>query len=221
MHIPQAAPTIDDVDRCVGDLRAALAVHDITLPSLRADLPTFAGTYLPPAGLIALGNCNTATARRLTDVLRGSGRTTLLDLDLLAVPEAVPVLRGALRRRLAPPRSDVELCVTELVANVIRHVGEGTPARVRVFREDGAGRIRVEVADPDARALPVLRHATGEDEAGRGLALLDAVALRWGVERGGAGKTVWCELAEVDRGTPGQPASPDDAHAQPKARTAW
>ncbi|WP_425540923.1 hypothetical protein [Streptomyces coeruleorubidus] len=29
----------------------------------------------------------------------------------------------------------------------------------------------------------------------RGLALLDAVALRWGVEQGEAGKTVWCELA--------------------------
>ncbi|MFD4525421.1 hypothetical protein ACFWP7_16145 [Streptomyces sp. NPDC058470] len=58
------------MDRRVDELRAALAVHGITLPSLRVDLPSFAGTYPPPAGLVALGNCNTATARKLTAVLR-------------------------------------------------------------------------------------------------------------------------------------------------------
>ncbi|MFF3330457.1 ATP-binding protein [Streptomyces sp. NPDC002888] len=129
---------------------------------------------------------HTATVRRLPD----------LDLDLLAVPEAVPELRRAVRRRLVGTCDEVELCVTELVANVIRHVGEGTPVRVRVFRADGAGRIRVEVADPDARALPVLRQATDEDEAGRGLRILDELALRWGVELWAGGKTVWCEVAE-------------------------
>jgi hypothetical protein len=58
------------VERCVDDLRAALAAHGVTLPSLRVDLPSFAGTYAPPAGLVALGNCNTATARKLTVALR-------------------------------------------------------------------------------------------------------------------------------------------------------
>ncbi|MGW1027431.1 hypothetical protein ACWD4J_27690 [Streptomyces sp. NPDC002577] len=66
-------PTADDMTRCVEELRDALAVHGITLPSLRVDLPTFAGTYAPPAGLVALGNCNTATARRLATVLREAG----------------------------------------------------------------------------------------------------------------------------------------------------
>lgn len=56
--------------RCVEELRAALALHGITLPSLGLDLPTFAGTYTPPAGLVSLGNCNTATARALTAALR-------------------------------------------------------------------------------------------------------------------------------------------------------
>ncbi|MEU1706433.1 hypothetical protein ABZ478_13645 [Streptomyces sp. NPDC005706] len=36
------------------ELRAALAAHGITLPSLRVDLPSFAATYRPPAGLVAL-----------------------------------------------------------------------------------------------------------------------------------------------------------------------
>ncbi|MER5182926.1 hypothetical protein ABT009_31990 [Streptomyces sp. NPDC002896] len=69
-HAPDSSATSDDVARCVDELRDALAVHGITLPSLRVDLPSFAGTYLPPAGLVALGNCNTATALQLTAALR-------------------------------------------------------------------------------------------------------------------------------------------------------
>ncbi|MEW2508602.1 hypothetical protein [Streptomyces sp. NPDC046870] len=64
------SPTAYDVTLCVEELRAALALHGITLPSLRADLPSFAGTYAPPAGLVTLGNCNTATARALAAALR-------------------------------------------------------------------------------------------------------------------------------------------------------
>ncbi|MFD4525422.1 ATP-binding protein [Streptomyces sp. NPDC058470] len=118
-----------------------------------------------------------------------------LELDLLALPKAVPDLRRAVRQHLGAPCADVQICATELVANVIRHIGEGTPVRVRVIRADGA-RIRVEVTDPDPRALPVLLCATGDDESGRGLALLDALTLRWGVERGAVGKTVWWELGQ-------------------------
>ncbi|WP_425264409.1 hypothetical protein [Streptomyces atriruber] len=45
---------------------------------------------------------------------------------------------------------------------------------------------------PESRA----RSAGGDDETGRGLALLDAVSLRWGVEQVPNSKTVWCELGE-------------------------
>jgi anti-sigma regulatory factor (Ser/Thr protein kinase) len=83
---------------------------------------------------------------------------------------------------------------------VIRHVGEDTPIRVRVACTDDGGRVRVEVTDPDARALPVLVHADGDQECGRGLALLDAVVLQWGVEQRADGKTVWCELDSPEEG---------------------
>ncbi|GBQ00261.1 hypothetical protein SSP531S_16750 [Streptomyces spongiicola] len=53
------------------------------------------------------------------------------------------------------------------------------------------------------------RAAAADDETGRGLALLDAVAVRWGVDEGPGTKTVWCEL-------PGEGAagmrSPGSAH---------
>ncbi|MBZ9638261.1 ATP-binding protein, partial [Streptomyces sp. PSKA30] len=89
-----------------------------------------------------------------------------LQVDLLALPKAVPELRRTVRDHLGVPCADVQLCVAELVGNVIRHVGEGTPVRVRVSRAEG--RTRVEVTDPDPHALPVLRHATADDESGRG-----------------------------------------------------
>ncbi|MFE2985471.1 ATP-binding protein [Streptomyces sp. NPDC059262] len=116
-----------------------------------------------------------------------------LEVELLAVPKAVPELRRAVRGHLGVACPEVQLCVSELLGNVIRHVGEGTPVRVWVAWVEGGG-IRVEVTDPDPRVLPVLLQATGEDECGRGLLLLDAVARRWGVEQGAASKTVWCEV---------------------------
>ncbi|MGX9883717.1 ATP-binding protein [Streptomyces sp. NPDC002276] len=117
-----------------------------------------------------------------------------LELRLLATPKAVPELRHRLRHH----DYDIRLCATELVTNVIEHVGEGTPVTVRVLGTDD-GHTRVEVTDPDARALPVLLHATATDEHGRGMALLDALAQRWGVEQGADHKTVWCELGGLER----------------------
>lgn len=52
----------------VTELRAALAAHGITLPSLDLHLPSYASSYRTPP-LIALGNCNAATAQRLAAVL--------------------------------------------------------------------------------------------------------------------------------------------------------
>ncbi|MGV9879069.1 ATP-binding protein [Streptomyces sp. NPDC003006] len=122
--------------------------------------------------------------------------TPTLDFEvgMLAVPKAVPELRRVLSGHPYGPHPDVQLCVSELLSNVIRHLGEGTPVTVRVT--GGAGRIRVAVTDPEPRAWPVLSRAAGDDETGRGLALLDAVSLRWGVEQGASSKTVWCELGE-------------------------
>ncbi|MEU5238660.1 hypothetical protein ACH4UR_27175 [Streptomyces lydicus] len=68
---PQRKPhcdPYDDVHDSAAELRTALQDHGITLPSLGVDLPGFAGAYGIP--LVALGNCNAATARKLTEVLR-------------------------------------------------------------------------------------------------------------------------------------------------------
>ncbi|MER7814117.1 ATP-binding protein [Streptomyces sp. NPDC096153] len=127
-----------------------------------------------------------------------------LTLELLATAKAVPDVRRTVGEHLGDVFGpDLELCVSELLTNVIRHLGEGVPVTVRVVH--GQGRTRVEVTDPDPRALPVLRVAAADDEGGRGLALLDAVTLRWGVDQGPGTKTVWCELPQ---GPPGRSPSP-------------
>ncbi|WP_225836111.1 hypothetical protein [Streptomyces sp. NK08204] len=59
----------DDAQTCVDQLRTALAANGITLPSLGVDLPTFADAYTC-SPLVALGNCNTETARALVAALR-------------------------------------------------------------------------------------------------------------------------------------------------------
>lgn len=116
-----------------------------------------------------------------------------LTIRLLAVPQATGLLRHAVREHLgAEACPDAELCVSELLSNVITHLGEGTPVTLRITGR--ATRTRVELTDPDPRVWPAPRQAAGTDESGRGLVLLEAVSLRWGVRQEPAGKTVWCEL---------------------------
>ncbi|MEG3630858.1 ATP-binding protein [Streptomyces poriticola] len=119
-----------------------------------------------------------------------------LTLGLPALPKAVPEARRVVREHLRTPCTDVELCVSELLTNVIDHVGEGVPVTLRLLQGHD-GRTRVEVTDPDPHAWLVGRRPGEDDETGRGLLLLDALALRWGVWLTPSGKTVWCELPEA------------------------
>ncbi|MEU1806111.1 ATP-binding protein [Streptomyces sp. NPDC019937] len=84
------------------------------------------------------------------------------------------------------------LAVTELLANVIKHVPDRSCTVALLAQE---GKLRVEVGDGSA-AVPAKRAAGPWDENGRGLAMVELVTDAWGVERtpGAPGKTVWFEL---------------------------
>ncbi|WBO69392.1 ATP-binding protein [Streptomyces camelliae] len=92
----------------------------------------------------------------------------------------------------------VELGVSELVTNVVRHVPD---RRCTVLLARQTAGVRAEVTDgfPQLPCPPSEVHH--DSESGRGLALLDAVVDKWGVSAvggGGGGKTVWFECgAEV------------------------
>ncbi|MFE9923726.1 ATP-binding protein [Streptomyces sp. NPDC005774] len=90
----------------------------------------------------------------------------------------------------------VVLVVAELAANAVLH--GCVPERdfsLFLVCDDVRGVIRIEVSDthPDPPAPTV---AAADEEHGRGLTLVDALAARWGVTgRTGPGKTVWAECA--------------------------
>lgn len=119
------------------------------------------------------------------------------DLEFLAEPEEVAALRRVLRIHLGiwglrHVADDAALCVSELVSNVITHVGFGTPSTLAVSMRGSY--VRIEVHDPDTRALPTLIAANADAEAGRGMALVAAIANRWGVQLLADRKVTWCEL---------------------------
>jgi anti-sigma regulatory factor (Ser/Thr protein kinase) len=82
------------------------------------------------------------------------------------------------------------LMANELVTNAVVHAG--TPVTVVVQADDEG--VRVEVHDQNPRP-PLRRIAFGEDEAGRGLAVVESLSTRWGVDALEGGKSVWFELA--------------------------
>ncbi|MEV7723974.1 ATP-binding protein [Streptomyces sp. NPDC087917] len=92
---------------------------------------------------------------------------------------------------LSASAGDAGLALTELVANVVRHV-PGRRCAVLILRRPGG--LRVEVAD-GCPALPGIPAADGDPyaEGGRGLLLVEAVTDRWGADPGPEGKTVWFE----------------------------
>ncbi|MGV9451011.1 ATP-binding protein [Streptomyces sp. NPDC003635] len=88
----------------------------------------------------------------------------------------------------------VALGVTELVANVVRHVPDRR-CRLLVLRQEAG--VRVEVADGCAEVPCMDSGLPLDSEGGRGLVLLSEVADKWGVDRrSGGGKTVWFECGE-------------------------
>ena len=79
----------------------------------------------------------------------------------------------------------VALLISEVATNAVLHA-YGRDIRVCVL--DLGTRLHVKVFD-GSPVLPVPRHARTGDEDGRGLALVEALAIEWGVDTQPAGKT--------------------------------
>ena len=84
---------------------------------------------------------------------------------------------------------DVALATGELAANAAEHAR--TPFRVVVVLD---GCVRIEVTDGSA-ALPFKPDVDEYAERGRGMALVELVSERWGVDRMPDGKRVWAEIS--------------------------
>ncbi|WP_042443749.1 SpoIIE family protein phosphatase [Streptacidiphilus jiangxiensis] len=87
----------------------------------------------------------------------------------------------------------VELLVSELVTNAIRHASG--PVELRLLRDRS---LICEVADGSS-VSPRMRRARTEDEGGRGLFLVAQLAERWGTRFTSGGKVIWAELTTRKR----------------------
>lgn len=107
--------------------------------------------------------------------------------------EARAFVRDTLHRwRLESLSDEAELLASELVTNVVLHVG--TPLQVRLRRAAGhAQALRVEVSD-GSRREPRRRRYSEQAQTGRGLVLIARLASRHGVDVDDNGKCVWFEL---------------------------
>jgi hypothetical protein len=117
-----------------------------------------------------------------------------VETQLPSSKDAPMLARAFLRSALETWRLDgfgeiTELLASELVSNVVVHVG--APMTIRISR--GAESIRVDVDDL-SNDLPELRHPSIDEEHGRGVLFVSELANDWGAERTARGKTVWFEL---------------------------
>lgn len=126
---------------------------------------------------------------------RGVGVVAERTEVFLPVPQAVAGVRrlvattldGTPYRRAAP---DATLLASELATNAFVHSG-GAPFRVTV----AAGRRHLRIAIEDGSDDEVrLAPPTSDGESGRGVAIIDALASRWGASPLAGGKVVWAEI---------------------------
>ncbi|MEE1757406.1 SpoIIE family protein phosphatase [Streptomyces sp. SP18CS02] len=113
--------------------------------------------------------------------------------DPQGLSEARAVVRRALRDwGMREYADDAELITGEMLGNVLLHTEGGAVLTLEVLPEP-VRRVRLSVQDRSS-AWPRRRTPGEAATSGRGLLLMDALALRWGVEPRGEGKAVWCEI---------------------------
>ncbi|MFJ2025289.1 ATP-binding protein [Streptomyces sp. NPDC087897] len=162
-------------------------------------------------------------------VPRGFGLTAngygSLSRQFRSTPRGAHLARRTVVRRLAEwgfaPVSDascsVASVVAELAANAVCHGRlRGRNFHLRVDYEGPASRFRIEVSDAVLGRVPEQPTLPEDDqETGRGLFLVEALATRWGWEsRNPVGKTVWAEVAAA---LPGATAALPGATAWPSS----
>jgi anti-sigma regulatory factor (Ser/Thr protein kinase) len=124
--------------------------------------------------------------------------TVLGEITLPGVERSAGDARRFVRDLLGrdhPALADLLVSVCELLNNGLRHTRSGRGGgQIAVKLARAPGVIQVEVTDDGAGgARPRMRRPDGE--SGRGLHIVDALAVRWGYIPVGDRTTVWAEFA--------------------------
>jgi anti-sigma regulatory factor (Ser/Thr protein kinase) len=120
-----------------------------------------------------------------------------LKVSVPASADAGGALRRAVRsldRWLGPQTADdVELLVTELATNGVKHARTRDGGRITLDASVEPGRLRVEVRDGGHGFTHTRRSEERSEPGGWGLMLVDDLADRWGID-GEPTTTVWFEI---------------------------
>ncbi|MGI8695375.1 MAG: ATP-binding protein [Mycobacteriales bacterium] len=114
-------------------------------------------------------------------------------------PRSAAVVRRAVAADLGAVISqdlldDVLLAASELIANAARH-GTALPGETMLVEWScRQASVDVRVTDGGGEQRPRLRRGDHAATGGRGLAIVDALATTWGVERADGTTTVWARL---------------------------
>lgn len=93
---------------------------------------------------------------------------------------------------------DARLIISELVGNAVRHarpLNGGTMNLAWGARADRPGQIEIEVSDGGAVTEPSIVDSSPSDVSGRGMAIVDALATRWWIDRDPGSSTVHALIA--------------------------
>lgn len=125
----------------------------------------------------------------MTDAVSSARLTLPPDLD--APARARAFLRATCAGHDDGAVAEVELLVSEVVTNAVRH---GLPPITLAVDCAAPGSMQVRVTD-GSTTPPLRRQATTWEESGRGMQLVDLLSEAWGTEVSEDGKTVWFRLA--------------------------
>jgi anti-sigma regulatory factor (Ser/Thr protein kinase) len=101
---------------------------------------------------------------------------------------------------------DMQLLVTEIVANCVRHGGVGEDGRIDLQVKVDDGVARAEVRDTGIQADPRLRTPDLSGGGGFGMVLVERMSRSWGVDHEPT-VVMWFELALDGRGGSAQPSA--------------
>ena len=198
-------PVLDGVSALPALRRVAPAARVVVLSAI----PPEADPGALAAGAVAYVQKGAGKTRRLVpDLLAAAGllETTVTTLqrlrprshraDLPATAASPGMARQFAREVLGDDGSEVldtvQLLVSELVTNAVLHAASAPTVAIHLFDDH----VHVEVLDDrnqDAR----LTEAGDDAESGRGVALVDALAERWGTIVVDHGKIVWFDVARA------------------------
>ena len=112
------------------------------------------------------------------------------------LPAIVPSARRFVRGVLAgsPRADDMELIASELITNSILHTPAGEGGEFTVCIRTGTGWARIEVSDTGTGQWHPRHDSRPDDEYGRGLAIIAALADKFGHDAAHSGQTLWAEI---------------------------